>query len=652
MTEYLYNRLVNVRDPNQLVRWDELNFNNQNTLKRIFDVVFEDPQRHKFGFTFNDVRAITGYHVKDATQIGVKRYEDLVTALHGIFASENSSFPNLVFSDLPNNRAKNAVIPWDYLSPQNAAVLVSLFKAIPLSREEFAHGFTFDQISLISQSTIQRAKSVGQSKSTQLRNSLARIFQESEAIPESARDNLLEAQTIESTVILLERALIELGIQSERNIQISKGRMRVFLSGLQTLDAVGAQYGLTRERARQIQAKVESLRIILPDTPFVLTKGKELIVKSKNIAEFQEAISDSGLSSYPEIDPAWFSEFAKIIGDEQLSEFFAEKVVQLQFGTKEIADFTGSIAKYRSKIGIIDVHKVAVQSGQSYETIRKSVVSRYKRSIVDSNLILAATISRLTMFETVIVKQLMVNPNLTIAELREGIKRQAEYRNSDELVSDDDYDSLIRCVAGEPPSIDFIKSPMKEEIQLSNHEKWLVQLFTSSTKGILHRDSITELALANGISLGSLAIYLSYFPIIRSVGPAVYSLVGTKFTDESLTEIRESARDAAFQTEIAYQVSGSIITLEIKPNIATISSGVVFAPKEVFPFIKNHVFESTCVCGQLKSDQSIKVSKDGFWVGFSALFKHAYRDHRINDDSKLLIKFDLGQKTAQIFGNT
>jgi hypothetical protein len=193
---------------------------------------------------------------------------------------------------------------------------------------------------------------------------------------------------------------------------------------------------------------------------------------------------------------------------------------------------------------------------------------------------------------------------------------------------------------------------MKNDIELSNHEKWLVQLFTSSEKGILHRDSITEIALANGISLGSLAIYLSYFPIVRSVGPAVYSLVGTKFTDESLIEIRENARDAAVQTEIAYQISGSTISLEIKPNIGTISSGVVFPPKEVLPFVRNHIFESKCICGQLKSDQLIKVSKDGFWVGFSALFKHAYRDHRISDDAKLLIKFDLEQKSAQIFGNT
>jgi len=652
MTEYLYNRITNVRDPSQLVRWDELDLMNQNTLKRIFDVVFDDPQRHKFGFTFNDVRVITSYHVKDATQIGVKRYEDLVSALQLIFSSENASFPNLVFSDLPNNRAKNAVIPWDYLSPQNATVLLSLFKAIPLSREEFIHGFTFDQISLISQSTIHRAKSVGQSKSKQLRISLARIFQDTEEIPESARDSLLEARTIESSVEHLERALIELGIQSERNIQLSKGRMRVFLLGSETLDSVGTKFGLTRERARQIQKKVESLRIILPETPFVLTKGKELIAKSKNIAEFQEEILESGLSSNPEIDPVWFSEFAKIIGDESLSKYFEEKVIQLQFGTKEIADFTGSIAKYRSKIGLIDIHKVAVQSGQSYETVRRSVLLRYKRAIVDNNLILAATIARLTMFETVIIKQLMVNPNLTIHELREGIKRQAEYRNSDEQVSDDDYDSLIRCVAGEPPSIDFIKSPMKNDIELSNHEKWLVQLFKTSEKGILHRDSITEIALANGISLGSLAIYLSYFPIVRSVGPAVYSLVGTKFTDESLIEIRENARDASVQTEIAYQISGSTISLEIKPNIGTISSGVVFPPKEVLPFVRNHIFESKCICGQLKSDQLIKVSKDGFWVGFSALFKHAYRDHRISDDAKLLIKFDLEQKSAQIFGNT
>ena len=169
---------------------------------------------------------------------------------------------------------------------------------------------------------------------------------------------------------------------------------------------------------------------------------------------------------------------------------------------------------------------------------------------------------------------------------------------------------------------------------------------------MLHRDSITEIALDNGVSLGSLAIYLSYFPILRSFGSAVYGLVGTKYTEESLSSIREDAKDAAGQTEMAYQISGSKVTLEIRPNIGTISSGVVFPPKEVIGLVRNSIFECLCICGKLNSDQVIKVSKDGFWVGFSALFRHAYRDHQISDESKLLIRFELDKNTAQIFGNT
>jgi hypothetical protein len=652
VSDFLYRRIENVRDPNQLVRWDELEIGNQNTLKRIFDVAFEDTQRHKFGFTFNDVRVLTDYHVKDAKHVGVGKYEELVSALQKIFSTTNVNYPNLVFSDIPNNRPEGSIIPWDYLTTQNATILLSLFKAIPLPSDDYIHGFTFQQISLVSQSTILRARSVGQSKAQTLRNSLVRIFQEAEPIPRAARDQLSEAMNVETSVELLEKALIELGVQSVRNIKLSKARMRVFLSDSQTLDSVGNQYGLTRERARQIQKKVEKLRIKLPSTPFVLNTAKEIMINCKNIGEFQEKIFEKKLTSNSQLDPYWFPEFAKIICEEELSLFFIKKLENLEFGSKEIADFSSSISKFRSKIGVVDVHKVAVESGQSYETIRKAVLSKYKRAIAGKNLILAATDSRLTMFETVIVKQLLVNSDLSIEELREGIQRQAGYRGVEQEIDNEDYENLIRIVAGDPPKIDFIKSPMKLEIELSNHEKWLVDLFTKSETGILHRDAITEIALDNGISLGSLAIYLSYFPILRSFGPAIYGLVGTKYSEELLASIKENAKDSAGQTEIAYQYSGSVITLEIKPNIGTISSGVVFPPKEVTSLVRNTIFECTCVCGQLVSDQVIKVSKDGFWVGFSALFRHAYRFHQISDESKLLIKFELDKKSAQIFGNT
>jgi hypothetical protein len=250
------------------------------------------------------------------------------------------------------------------------------------------------------------------------------------------------------------------------------------------------------------------------------------------------------------------------------------------------------------------------------------------------------------------VKQFLVNPFLTVSDLREGIERQAGYRGMDLDSPHDDYEGLITKVAGDPPSFEKIKSNLKNDIKLSNHEQWLVDLFNSSETGMLHRDSITESALSRGISLGSLAIYLSYLPIVRTAGPAVYCLVGTKFTEKALLGIREGAKDSAKQTEIAFQVVGSTISFEIKPNIGTISSGVVFPPKELVNLIRSHSFTSTCVCQELESEQIIKVSKDGFWVGFSAIFRHAYRDHKIPDDSKLLIKFDLKRNTANIYGNT
>ena len=83
-----------------------------------------------------------------------------------------------------------------------------------------------------------------------------------------------------------------------------------------------------------------------------------------------------------------------------------------------------------------------------------------------------------------------------------------------------------------------------------------------------------------------------------------------------------------------------------------ISNGYVFDPLneingEIKDIFKDSIFTPSCICGLMESKQLIRLSKEGFWLGFQSFFAHALQNHgfTINSQYELFFDFDLKSVT-------
>ena len=646
-----FNRIRNVRPRTETIPWESLEQKEQNTLKLLLFTATDAKEKFLHGFTYNDLLKISEETVADTRAIGVGRVSYLVEALCRIFESEAVVPLAVPFGKIPCERDFDEIIPWSYLDKKDATALLKILKTKPNLIDTFKDGFTYNNLLRVTNEDLRKARFYSSDKLRLLEVSLFGIFTSNSKILPSLRIQIRDSQNCEEIVGLIEKMILDEDLQSSRNLEIAKNRILLFFGGEETLESIGQKYGITRERARQIAEKVRKIRLDIENS-WLLNEAKMLLNESSSLSNFGELAFDKGLTTKTDLSPKWFMELATILGDSTFLAFAKSELPRLQGGTDDLDKFNSSIQKFRTKIGIIDMQDVAVATGYSYDSILIAIRKRYPTALVCRNVILARASGFSSIFESTLAKQLMVKDALDIKELSIGIRRVSNYRGAVLEIEEDILLDLIRQVVGEPSSIKNMDNPLIADLKFSNHEKWLISIFRDSDSGLLHRDQISEKALRDGVSLGSLAIYLTYVPFLRLVAPSVFALVGTNHGDQQILEAKEIAKESTFQTEVAYQIAGNYINMELRPNMNTISSGVVFPPKELASAVKEITFKSICVCGGLESEQTIRMTKDGFWVGFSAILRHAFTTHDVNETRTLLLKFDLKNKTASIAGNT
>jgi len=646
-----FRRIQIVRSKTETIPWESLEQKEQNTLKLLLSTATDAKENFLHGFTYNDLQRISEETVADTRAIGVGRVSYLVDALCQIFENESVVPLAVPFGKIPCERDFDELIPWSYLDRKDATALLKILKTKQNLIETFKDGFTYNNLLKVTNEDLRKARFYSSDKLRLLEVSLFAIFTSNSTILPSLRIQIRDSQSCEEIVALIEKMILDEDLQSSRNLEIAKNRMLLFFGGVETLDAIGQKYGLTRERTRQITEKVRKIRLDIENS-VLLNEARKLLTESSSLSNFGELAFDKGFTVKPDLSPKWFMELATILGDTSFLTFAKNELPRLQVGTDDLDKFNSSIQRFRTKIGIIDMQEVAVQTGFSYDSILIAIRKRYPTALMYKNVVLARASGFSTIFESTLAKQLMIRDGLELKELSIGVRRVSNYRGAILEIEEEILLELIRQVVGDPSSIQNMDNPLIKELKFSNHEKWLISIFGETESGLLHRDQISEKALRDGVSLGSLAIYLTYVPFLRLVAPSVFALVGTNHGDQQILEAKEIAKESSFQTEVAYQIAGNLINMELRANMNTISSGVVFPPKELAFAVKEITFKSICVCGGLESEQTIRMTKDGFWVGFSAILRHAFATHNVSETGTLLLKFDLKNKTASIAGNT
>jgi len=294
-----------------------------------------------------------------------------------------------------------------------------------------------------------------------------------------------------------------------------KKRLRWVDGFMWTLDTAGGLVGVTRERMRQVQRKIEAQNLELLAPPRILFTVLELGEGVSNIEAFFRELRRSGLSG-PEEDWSKDSllELFSMVGNVDTTQALGRLFRGLS-PPPPSKKIDSTIRKLRVKLfGIVDLSGAALATGLTNTEVVLILERMFKTVYANAEIALALSRPPAAFVESV-ARQLIVNPDATAGELHEGVRRQMSYRGVTQELSLEHFSQLLALVFGRPAHIKNLPEDWASRIELGAYETVLVDAFISSGRGTLHRDELVEAAVSLGLNGTTAGVYLSTSAIIR-----------------------------------------------------------------------------------------------------------------------------------------
>ena len=435
----------------------------------------------------------------------------------------------------------------------------------------------------------------------------------------------------------------------DRTLGIIRARVPALLRQQKTLEELGTQFSITRERVRQIENKYIDLQLgAVKESNFVMLELVKVLELSKNEEDFIERAEESDLLEGEPLTVIKLKAILQVLGLEN----YLSRVESLE-SQWDIANFVKDVLSQkareaRHKFGLIDLNTFAKENKIGDAEAFLAIKAIYPRSIRSGRLVLARTPGLDTAFENAIGKQLQVFTELDAESLLVGIDRQANYRQTPLVGLKADLIAMIKELSGENPNFATFRSNTLEDPELSLTDEWILDVFRDSPTGMLHRNEITAAAMRDGKNVNSIGIFLLFNPLIRPVGSAVLALADQNFDVELVKQYAAIARAAEEPTQLDFGFQGSDILLTFIPNLNTIAAGVLFPKQELRDMVKLHSFPVECFCGAFESNQMLRMKNPSFWTGFTGSIKHLQNQHGYKKGQEIQMLLDMDTKTAKV----
>ncbi len=557
------------------------------------------------------------------------------------------------------------LIPWQWLTVNSKKTMETLFQFAFDEEQDFSRGFAIHHLRFIDLADVKAIKYLDykyvQLAIEEIQNLVFnQKYPELPTIDDSEQfigtihinkfeiydDLIRKASNIEDLAqAILDRLDAEFPM-SERDKAVVSARATWFTSSPQTLDSIGRDYGLTRERIRQITKKYENPNIQVNGEIRFAKSLSDLAVASNSLDDLKENGASQSLTSEEYLDTDQCAEIMGLLSDSTGWNGFRSQLLNWQ--AQEALDdaAVGRISKYRSKMGFIDAAYAAKDMKLTLEKTLEIINEKYPRLVISDTLVLARTEKLVSTFESSVFKQLLVIESLPANEILVGVRRYASLRNDAMSGLEDNYIDIIHSLCGKPPTLENFKQTQLYQTELRESDVWLIGIFNSSPNGLLHRVEITKYGIESRVNLGSITAYCGSSPFIRPHAKGVYSLIGKYPSNQQVSTHAELAlaQDTAVDFQIEFQ--GSNVSFILKPNLNTYASGVLLPSREIKDIFRDSIFTPSCVCGPMDSKQLIRLSKEGFWTGFQSIFAHALQNHGFTINSRFNLFFDFDLKTV------
>ena len=567
---------------------------------------------------------------------------------------------------IPFNGDPEVVLLWDnFTNPVTNSLQRFLSRAQKYVSWEY--GISYNHLKEHRLSDLMDTPNVGEIRKTQILDELINVFNVYE---KQGLDGWVAAQieykndedetTYVPDAIDLSTTLLEIvnGVMffyndyrtiDERTLAIIRARVPALLFQSKTLEELGVQFNVTRERVRQIENKYIDLQLgaVKESNSLML----ELVKVLESAKDEQDFIKKADKAKLLNGEPVTIVKLKAILGVLGLETYLSRvEAVESQW---DIANFvkdtlSQKAREARHKFGLIDLTTFAKENKVSDAEAFSAIMAIYPRSLRTGRLVLARTPGLDTAFENALGKQLKVFNELTADSLLVGIERQANYRQTPLVGLRADLIAMIKELSGDIPNFSTLRSNILEEPELSQTDEWIYEVFRDSPTGMLHRNEITAAAIRDGKNVNSIGIYLLFNSLIRPVGSAVMALADQEYDIEFVKQYAAIARAAEEPTHLEFRFEGSDILLTFIPNLNTIAAGVLFPKQDLRDMIKPYSFEVTCFCGAFQSNQMLRLKKPSFWTGFTGAIKHLQNHHDYKRGQEICILLDMEKKIARI----
>jgi len=435
----------------------------------------------------------------------------------------------------------------------------------------------------------------------------------------------------------------------DRTLEIIRARVPALMRDPKTLDELGTQFNITRERVRQIESKYLDLQLgSVKETNFVMLELVKVLENSLAEDDFIEKAEEAELLEGEPVTVAKLKAMLQVLGLEN----YLSRVESVE-SQWDIANYVKDVLSQkareaRHKFGLIDLSTFTKENKVGEAEAFAAVHAIYPRSIRAGRLVLARTPGLDTAFENAIGKQLMVFNELNAESLLVGIERQANYRQTPLVGLKADLIALIKELSGENPNFATFRSNTLENPELSQTDEWILEVFRDSPTGMMHRNEITAAAMRDGKNVNSIGVFLIFNPLVRPVGSAVLALADQNFDVELVKQYAAIARAAEEPTQLDFSFQGSDILITFVPNLNTIAAGVLFPKQELRDMVKLHSFPVECFCGTFESNQMLRMKNPSFWTGFTGSIKHLQNQHGYKKGQEIQMLLDMEKKTAKV----
>ena len=389
---------------------------------------------------------------------------------------------------------------------------------------------------------------------------------------------------------------------SERDVDITATRLGWRGGRLRTLQEVGEQFSITRERVRQIVKRVLSRigRAYLPQLMIAVETLTD--AAPMTVPDASNLLVERGLSTVP-IDPSVIRRAADLLGYEVT--FHVDSVRDVDYvlaeGPNEARATLIAAKRQVCRVGVSNIEEVQADlraTGKDYAAERISRVLSSSPNVVflgDDWFWISDIPPSRNRLRNVTQRMLSVVPRLDIATARQGVRRRYRFRQIDVVppigVLTAFYAAHPEFLINDDRTVESVV-PLDYRDVLGDVERTFVEVLRDCPTGVMDRAELEEAVTGRGVNGSTFSVFTTYSPILDHPAIDVWCLRGYGIDPAQIEALRAISATRSRQRRTLDYLWDSDGCLQLAVDVGNANYPVIGIPAVIARYVAGRKFEA------------------------------------------------------------